>query len=165
MKKPPLKTLLIFAAIAGAGLFGIIFALVKSNSDTISRNGASGALISEILLGSRAGVNPADPDNPRIKQKNVFVAGEPIMLRVTTTKTVSAPYTISVRLRDNKQVIHPLTPELITLQPGKSTFCCWTVAEPGDYILHLLLPNGPTTTIPIEITRAPTINTSTLKNP
>ncbi|MEX1111882.1 MAG: hypothetical protein WEC84_00305 [Candidatus Andersenbacteria bacterium] len=148
----PIKTILLIVGVCVAVVAGILFALGRMNGAPTG-GPINPTAISEILVGVRSGENIMDPANPHIRQKDSYGAGEPIMVRVTTTNAVSAPYTLSARLLTQNRTVIPLNPGQVTLQPGTSTFCCWTIEEAGQYTLQLFRPEGVITGVPLTITQ------------
>ncbi|MEX0649872.1 MAG: hypothetical protein WD200_02640 [Candidatus Andersenbacteria bacterium] len=146
MRLIPLILLIVFLVIAIVA--GVVYGLRRNESSPATSGGS--LVISEILVGLRTGENPLDPANPRIKQRDTYTTDDPLMLRATATGT-STPYTLSVRLLTQTQSAVPLTPSQITLQSGKSTFCCWKIADPGKYTLQIFRPGGGVTSIPLNI--------------
>lgn len=146
------KRVIVGALIALIILSGIVFAL-RINLMPATTSGRD-ALIREITLGVIAGSGHTTKANPPLQQKQNYATSDRLVLRVVTSPSITQSFTIGARLLDveNPQGnIITLTPAQITIQPGTSTFCCWTVTDPGSYKLQLFRPDGTVTTIPLTV--------------
>ncbi len=110
-------------------------------------------LFTDLRLGTPVRASFASQKNPPIKQKTDYTVNEPIMLQTTTTAAVKDSVQVFVRLVDTTSKIIALKPETVTLAPGTSAFCCWTIPTPGTYNIQVLRPDSITTNLPITITR------------
>lgn len=148
---------------------GIWFATLLPNNNnqdsqsTAPFDGAQGKqpLFTDLRLGTPVRASFASQKNPPIKQKTDYTVNELIMLQTTTTAAVTQPVDVSVRLVDSTSKITSLKPGNITLNPGTSSYCCWTIPTPGTYNIQVLRPDSITTSLPITITR----DLSTLAKP
>ncbi len=118
-------------------------------------------LFTDLRLGTPVRASFATQKNPPIKQKADYTVNEPIMLQGTTAATVTSPISVSVRLVDTTSKITDLKPSKVSLSPGTSSYCCWTIDTPGTYTIQVLRPDSITTSLPITITR----DLSTLAKP
>lgn len=151
---------IIFLAIAIVVLFigGVWFATIlpdnqQSTADQHTSEIQSTPLFSDLRLGTPVRASFATQKNPPIKQKMDYTVKEPIMLQGTVIPSVTNPITVSVRLVDSASKITELQPASITLGPGTTSYCCWTISTPGTYTVQVLRPDSITTALPITITR------------
>lgn len=112
-------------------------------------------LIEEIILGTPRSASQTQVANPKLRSKSDYSTTEGLALRVVTNQPVEAPVTVSVRLVDDKGVIHPLEPSTLQFSQVKTTFCCWTISEAGTYTLQVFRPDASITSIPLKIMAAP----------
>lgn len=111
-------------------------------------------VIAELTLGT-----PLDPaervkKNPKLRQAPAYTTADPLALRVTTEKSVTRPFTVSVRLLTPAGNVVELTPSQVTLAPGTSAFCCWQVEQAGTYTLQIFRPEKVITSLPLLIEQA-----------
>lgn len=137
---------------------GIWFATLlpddRSGVDTPSSGGApSQPVFTDLRVGTPVRPSFATQKNPPIKQKSEYTVNEPIMLRGTSIPGLTNPLSLSVRLVDTSSRIIALSPGTITLEPGTSAFCCWTIPNPGDYTVQIFRPDSITTSIPIKMVK------------
>lgn len=152
---------IIFLAIAVIILFigGVWFATIlpdkkspeDSNQPLDTTRGKP--LFSDLRIGTPVRASFATQKNPPIKQKMDYTVNEPIMLQGSVISSVTKPITVSARLVDSASKITELQPASITLGPGTTSYCCWTISTPGIYTVQVLRPDSITTALPITITR------------
>lgn len=118
-------------------------------------------LFSDLRIGTPVRPEFASQKNPPIKQKSEYTVNEPIMLQGTTTQSATSPVEVTVRLVDSKSAVKSLSPSSITLPVGTNSFCCWSVATPGQYTMQVFRPDSVITRIPLRIVQE--YNTTTSK--
>lgn len=150
MKPGTVAVLLLFsvAIVVGIWIAGGIRVHDKNSATTPE---GKQAIITEITIGVPTSQKP----NPSLEQKNTYTAGEAIAMRVTAGPEVKDPFEISVRLLTENGAVVALSPPTAKFSPGSSTFCCWHVAEAGQYTLQIFRPEGIVSTIPLTIQPAP----------
>lgn len=159
---------IVVAAITIVILFigGIWFATLLPDQQETAQDSSLSTIVKQPLftdlrLGTPVRASFATQKNPPIKQKADYTVNEPIMLQGTTTSSVTEPINVSVRLVDATSKITDLKPGKVSLNPGTSSYCCWTIEKPGTYTIQVLRPDSITTSLPITITR----DLSTLAKP
>ncbi|HSX24743.1 MAG TPA: hypothetical protein VLG69_02150 [Candidatus Andersenbacteria bacterium] len=149
------KLIIVIAAVILIFLAGIWFAFqLPQNAPSATTGGYTGPVFSDLRIGTVVRESFATQKNPPIKQKSDYSTKDLIMLQGTTSDSVTAPVTVTVRLKDAAQTIIPLTPDSVTLDPGKNEYCCWTIPTVGDYTMQVLRPDGIITNLPLKITPA-----------
>lgn len=149
------RTIIILATITVIFILGVWFAFQLPQEKTmVADTTYTGPVFSDIRIGTPVRASFATQKNPPIKQKTDYGINEPILLQTTTMDAVTAPVSVTVRLLDSLQNIVPLTPDVVTLDPGKNEFCCWTIPTPGQYTLQVLRPDNLITNLPIKMTLA-----------
>ncbi len=139
-------------------LGGIWFASQLPNRAYETKAPSSGTQVqtpvfTDLRIGTLVRDSFATQKNPPIKQKPEYTVKEKLMLRGKTTSAVTAPLSVTVRLVDEQSRIIPLSPSTVTLDPGTSAYCCWTIPTPGKYTVQILRPDSITTNIPLKIVK------------
>lgn len=124
------------------------------NAPAVPNSAYTGPVFSDLRIGTVVRDSFATQKNPPIKQKSDYTTKDLIMLQGTTSDGVTSPVTVTVRLRDDALNIIPLSPDTVTLDPGKNEYCCWNVPTVGAYNMQVLRPDGIITNLPLKITPA-----------
>jgi hypothetical protein len=141
---------LLLLALTGIGfLLVLLIAVIVLTRQTTTT--PSSTLIKRITFGTLRKADEANQTNPRLKSQDSYEAGQPLGLSITTIDPVSTSFTVRVRLLTKLGQVRTLTPAQFTITPTKSTYCCWTITEPGDYSLQIFLPQQGLTAISFKI--------------
>lgn len=111
-------------------------------------------IISDIKIGALISHTEAQDLNPRIEQKSRYTTIDPLVMRITSTEQATEPFSVNVRLVRPDGSIVGIDPPTATFSPGISSFCCWTVSEPGEYTLQIYRPEGIFSSAPLTIVPA-----------
>lgn len=115
---------------------------------------ARDVVITELRIGTPQSAAEVTRPDPKLRQQSNYSTEDPIALRLVAANSLASNTEVSVRLLDENRAVHELTPSQITIQPGTSTYCCWTVTEPGTYTLQVFRPEKVISSLPLIITRA-----------
>lgn len=151
------KLITIIIAIAIIFIAGVWYAFQRPlQAPTVQNSAYTGPVFSDLRIGTVVRESFATQKNPPIKQKSDYTTKDLIMLQGTTSDGVTSPVTVTVRIRDTALNIIPLSPDTITLDPGKNEYCCWNIStiQPGQYNMQVLRPDGIITNLPLKITPA-----------
>lgn len=108
-------------------------------------------IVSEITLGTLIDPTQLNQKNPKLRQQAAYTTADPLALRITTDPGVTAAFSVGARLLTPEGTVVELVPSSVSFQPGTSSFCCWTVAQPGRYTLQLFRPEKVITSLPLII--------------
>lgn len=114
-------------------------------------NNVQDTIITEIKVGTPISPSEVRQPNPRLRLQSTYSTEDPIAARFTTSTELTAPTQVSIRLLDSSRGVVDLMPSQITLQPGSTTYCCWTIPTSGKYLLQFFRPENVITSIPLEI--------------
>jgi hypothetical protein len=151
------KYIIITIAVILIFLLGVWYAFQRPlTTPTAQDTSYTGPVFSDLRIGTVVRESFATQKNPPIKQKSDYTTKDLILLQGTTFDAVKNPVSVTVRLRDAIQNIIPLTPDTVTLAPGKNEYCCWDISAipVGQYTMQILRPDGIITNLPIKITPA-----------
>lgn len=154
---------IILGIMAIVGIVGASRYTFKDSATITAGENIQDTIITEIKLGALLREDEATKSNPKIKQKESYVAGEPLVMRVTTDPSIKSPVQLGVRLLTEVGTIIELSPSSVEFKPGTTGFCCWQVEEAGTYTLQIFRPEKVISTIPLKITpafKSPTSGTS-----
>lgn len=141
---------LVIVIVAGAGIW--YASRARLTQEAIDGSSApSGALIEHIAIGALTRPEEAEKLNPKFEQKQTYSTNDKLVMRVTTTTAVTAPFEMGVRLLTPTGKVVELNPSSATFSPGVSSFCCWSVAKEGTYTLQIFRPEKTVSTIPLVI--------------
>lgn len=152
-KQRNLMLLIIIGLVILAGVWVAIY--LDRQGPQVKEEDGQETVISEITLAGLRTPQEETKENPALRQKPSYLAGEPLALRVTTADHVKDAVQISVRLLDKGGGIHDIAPSSLEFRPGTSTFCCWRIEEAGDYQLQIFRPERTVTTVPVKIQPRP----------
>lgn len=147
------RVLIASLAVAATILLGITVASQFDLSTPLKVTAPEGheLIITEITLGTPLNAGEATKPAPKLRQAAAYTPSEPLALRITTDPQVAETTSVSVRLVNQNGEITELDPSQVTLSPGTSTYCCWLVNRPGDYIMQIFRPERIITTLPLTI--------------
>jgi hypothetical protein len=146
-------------------LIGIMVAWQISLGPNENGEPARDIVITELRIGTPQSAAEITRPDPKLRQQSNYSTEDPIALRLVTTNALASNTEVSVRLLDENRAVHELIPSQITIQPGTSTFCCWTVTQPGEYTLQVFRPEKVISSLPLIITRATGAPPPSLLNP
>ena len=152
--KDSFKGKLVLALLAGVILLGILVAqwIDRRRFDVAPEQTVTQqTIIAQIVLAALADSTQREAVNPPLRQAPNYSTADELALRVTTQTHVQEPIQLNARLLTLERRVVELDPPSMTLQPGTSTFCCWSIDEPGSYTLQLFRPEGIITSIPVTI--------------
>lgn len=148
---------LLLIVIVGIVLLGGVWAgiwLSRQGPQVVENGDGQEVLIEEITLAGLRTPAEANKQNPALRTQNQYLTGEPLALRIKTANGVRDDVQISVRLIKDPGGIVQLAPSSVSFEPGTSTFCCWQIAEPGQYTLQIFRPDRNITSLPLLIRQA-----------
>lgn len=137
----------------GAGIWASSWFYNSPYDASPNKGDSSSLLISKITVGAALSADEAQRKDPRFSVRDTYTISDKLVLDVETTKNVTTPLSLSVRLVTEEGTFKQLSPSTLTIQPGKTTFCCWQIPERGKYRLQIFRPEGTVTSIPLSITQ------------
>ena len=150
---PAHKLRLTVALVAVAVLAGVWWAS-RPSQDGQAPSGTGTSVISEIQLGALISPEEASKQNPRFIQKEAYSTDDALVMRITSTPQAPDRFEVGVRLLTPTGSVVQLTPSSATFIAGTSSFCCWNIAQAGEYTLQIFRPEKTVSTLPLIIRAA-----------
>lgn len=149
------KGVLLGIGVVVAGIAGILYAMVMTSpaSETGTENGSGQgvAVITDILMGKVAESDQIGR-NPQLRRQSTYTIGDQIAVQTRTRSGYEGSVTLGVRmLEEGTGRIVQLSPSVVSLDSGFSTYCCWTLDRSGDFSFQVSRPNGTLTSFPLRI--------------